>query len=150
MKNYRFGFSLKGFIGFMLVMIPNIIWMIAPPRNNPIAENSALYPIFNIVVSVSQAIMIAMLIILVSKESRNEKNKKLYIGVASFCLAGYYVLWIAYYVGVVYPWMVVCMAVFPSMYFIAIELLFKNYIAIIPSVVFGITHIVITCSNYLW
>jgi hypothetical protein len=149
MKSYRFGFSLKGFVAFMLVMIPNIAWMIAPPVNNPIAGNNALYPIFDIVVSVSQVIMLALLIILIPKESKNEKNIKIYIKLACFCLVGYYVAWICYYTGMVYPWMLVGMAVLPSIYFISIELWLKNYIAIIPSAIFGITHIAITCSNYL-
>lgn len=149
MKKYIFGFSLKGFVAFMVVMIPNIAWMIAPPVNNSIAGNNELYPIFDIVASVSQVIMITLLIILIPKESKNEKNIKIYIKLACFCLIGYYVAWICYYTGIVYPWMLVSMAVLPSIYFISIELWMGNYIAIIPSVIFGITHIAITYSTYI-
>ena len=148
MKSYRFGFSLKGFVAFMLVMIPNIIWMAVPPVNNPVAGNSTPYPIFDIVVTVSQAIMIALLIILIPKESRNGKSIKIHIKLAFICLVGYYVAWISYYTGMVYPWMFVGMAVLPSIYFISVELWLKNYIAIIPSIVFGISHTAITFSNY--
>lgn len=149
MKNYRFGFSLKGLIAFLLVMIPNVVWMIVPPMNNPIAENSASYPIFDIVVTVSQVTMIALLIALISEESRNSKSIKKYFKLACFCLVGYYIGWIGYYMGVIYPWMIFSMSVLPSVYFISIELWLKNYIAIIPSIVFGITHIAITYSNYI-
>lgn len=148
-KNYRFGFSLKGVAAFILIMIPNIIWMTAPPVNNPIAGNNAPYPIFDIVVTVSQAIMIALLIIVIPNENRNGKSIKIYIGLALLCLIGYYAAWIAYYIGLAYPWMLVSMAVLPSIYFVSVELWFKNYMALIPSVIFGVIHIAITCSNYL-
>jgi hypothetical protein len=150
MTSYRFEFSLKGFVAFILVMIPNIIWMIAPPVNNPIAGNSAVYPVLDIVVIVSQVIMIALLIILIPQEGKKGKSIKIYIELSSFCLVGYYFAWISYYTGLVYPWILVGMAVLPSIYFISVELWLKNYIAIIPSIVFGITHIAITCSNFLW
>lgn len=149
MRSYRFGFSLKGFMAFMLVMTPNIIWMIAPPMNNPVAGNSSAYPVLNIVVSVSQVIMIALLIILIPKEDKKGKSIKIYIKLSSFCLVGYYIAWIGYYTGMVYSWMLVGMAVLPSIYFISVELWLKNYISIIPSIIFGVTHITITCSNYL-
>ncbi|MFC4322999.1 hypothetical protein [Litchfieldia salsa] len=149
MKKYRFGFSLNGFIVFLLAIVPNIIWVIVPPTNNPIAGNSASIPIFDIVVHVSQFIMILLLISVIRKESKNKKYIRVYIGLASFCLAGYYALWISYYAGILSPWIYVGLAVLPSIYFISAELWLKNYVAIIPSVVFGLTHILITCSNVL-
>jgi hypothetical protein len=68
---------------------------------------------------------------------------------AAFCLVGYYAAWICYYSGVADPWIFVSMAVLPSIYFILVELMLKNYIALIPSMIFGITHITITCINYI-
>ncbi|MBK1813252.1 hypothetical protein JHL18_21760 [Clostridium sp. YIM B02505] len=149
MKSYRLGFSLKGFVAFMVVMIPNIVWIIAPPVNDPIAGNNALYPIIDILLVASQVIMIALLIIIIPNENMNSKSIKIYFKLACLCLLGYYVSWFCYYTGMVYPLMLVGMAVLPSIYFILIELWLKNYIAIIPSIIFGITHIAITCSNYI-
>lgn len=149
MRNYRFGFSLKGYTAFMLVMMPNIVWIIIPPAGDPIAGNSAPYPIFDVVANISRAIMIALLIILIPRGHKKKKSIKLYIGLAAFCLAGYYALWAGLYAGMGYPWMFIGMAVLPSIYFISAGLWLKNYIAIIPSLVFGITHIAITCSNFL-
>jgi small-conductance mechanosensitive channel len=149
MKNYRFGFSLKGFIAFVFVMIPNIIWMLVPPVNNPIAGNNAPDSVFEIVLGASQFALVASLIILNRRDSHNNKTNKILIVLAFLCLTGYYVSWISYYAGIVNPWMFVGMAVLPSVYFIAVGLWLKNYVSIIPGIVFGITHTIITCLN-LW
>lgn len=149
MKKYRFGFSLKGLICFMLVMAPNIIWMIVPPANDILAGNNSAYPLFDIVLNVSQWLMVALLIIFINKEGSNKKRTRKLLGAAAFCLAGYYILWVCYFAGVVNPWSLVGMAVLPSIYFIFVVSWLRNYIAIIPTVIFGITHIVITCLNYL-
>lgn len=148
MKNYRFGFSLKGFLAFMLVTIPNFIWMLVPPVNNELSENNGVFP-FDMIQSISQVLMIALLIILVRKENKVQSRARLYIGLGAFMLVGYYAAWIWYYTWAVHPWLLVSMAVMPALYFIAVCLWLRNYIAVITSVVFGAVHIAITCSNYL-
>ena len=45
LKKYRFGFSVEG---FMLVMLPNIIWMLHPPAYDPIAANQSRIAAVNI------------------------------------------------------------------------------------------------------
>jgi hypothetical protein len=93
--------------------------------------------------------MIALLIILIKKESKTNIRVKLYSVLVTSLLVGYYILWIIYFAGMISPWMLVGMAILPSLYFIFVEMWMKNYIAIIPSVVFGIVHIASTWSNYL-
>lgn len=149
MKNYRLRFSIKGFVAFSLIMIPNIIWMIIPPANDILAGNSSVRSILNIIMNASQWLMVGLLIALTNKTGSNRIQSKLIIIAAAFCLASYYILWGFYFIGLVNPWFLVGMAVFPSIYFIFVELWLRNFIAIIPSVVFGITHIAITCFNFL-
>lgn len=148
MKNYRFGFSLKGFLAFMLVMIPNFIWMLVPPVNNELSENNGVF-LLDMIQNISQVLMIALLIILVRKENKVQSRARLYIGLGAFMLVGYYVAWICYFLGFIYPWLLVSMAIMPVLYFIFIILWLQNYVAIIPSVIFGAVHIAITCLNYL-
>ncbi len=147
-KNYKLGFSLEGFLAFLLIMIPNIIWAISPPNSNPLAESSDIKPIFEIILNISQWIMVISLIIFISRDSRSER-KKLFVGFAVLCLAIYYISWIIYYIGVANPLMFIGMALFPTLYFIFVECWLKNYIAIMPTIIFGITHITITFSTYL-
>ena len=129
MKNYVFGFSLTGLILYVLQLFPNIIWMLIPPANNVLVKNSSLYPILN---------------------KKGEKNSGIYIGLAIIFLAGYYISWIFYYQGVVSPWLLIIgLAAMPPLYFLFVGLWMKNYIVILPCIIFEIAHIAITCSNYL-
>ena len=148
MKNYMFGFSLAGLMLYALQLFPNIIWMLAPPVNNVLTKNSSPYPIFNIIEEVFGIMTVALLILLINKESG--RNGSLYMVCAILFLAGYYISWILYYQGIVSPWLlIVGLAAMPPLYFAFISLWMKNYASLIPCVIFGITHIAITCSTYL-
>lgn len=147
MKNYVFGFSLMGLILYALQLLPNIIWMLAPPANNVLTKNSSAYPILNILEQVFGIMTVALLILLINKDGG--RNSNLYIGLAILFLVVYYIAWIFYYKGVVSPWLLITgIAAMPPLYFLFVGLWMKNYISLIPCVIFGVTHIAITCSNY--
>lgn len=148
MKNYKFGFSLAGLILYVLQLLPNIIWVLAPPVNDALARNSSPYPIMNVIERVFGFMTVVLLILLINKGGR--KNSRLYMGLAALFLAAYYISWVLYYKGVVCPWLLVIgLAAMPPLYFIFAGIWMKNYAVIIPGVIFGITHIAITCINYL-
>lgn len=149
MKNYKIGFSIKGFIAFLLIMIPNIIWMICPPTNDILAKNSSKFDAINILMSVSQFIMIAAMILLSSKIFTSRKSNKFYLVGCIICICVYYFSWCCYYNGSVTPIMLLGMAVFPCSYFILFALWQKNYIALIPTIVFSALHISITFVNFV-
>jgi hypothetical protein len=147
-KNYIFGFSLTGFILYALQLFPNIIWMLAPPTNNVLLKNSSVYPILNIIEQVFGIMTVALLILLINKGGKS--NRKLYIILAILFLTGYYAAWILYYKGMVSPWLLIIgLAAMPPLYFLFAGLWMRNYVVLIPCVIFGVTHIAITCSNYL-
>ncbi|AEG18215.1 hypothetical protein [Methanobacterium paludis] len=148
MINYVFGFSLMGLILYALQLFPNIIWMLAPPVNNVLTKNSSAYPILNIIERVFGIMTVALLILLINKGGGI--NSSIYIGLAILFLVGYYIAWIFYYKGVVSPWLLIIgLAAMPPLYFLFVGLWMENYVVLIPCVIFGITHIKITCSNYL-
>jgi hypothetical protein len=149
-KNYRFGFSITGLIIYVLQLIPNIIWISFPPVNNVLAQNNSPYPILNIVERVCGISTVALLILIVNEESGRSKKANLYIGLAALFLVAYYISWVFYYKGVVSPWMLIAvMAGMPPLYFLFAGLWKKNYVVIIPCIIFGITHVTITYSTYL-
>lgn len=148
MKNYKFGFSLAGLILYVLQLLPNIIWVLAPPVNDALARNSSPYPIINVIERVFGFMTVAFLILVVNKNGG--KNGRRYMASAALSLAAYYISWIFYYNGVVCPWLLVIgLAAMPPLYFIFAGIWMKNYAVVIPGVIFGITHIAITCVNYL-
>jgi len=149
MKQYKFGFSIKGLIAFLLVMAPNIVWMIAPPVNDVLAGNSAAAPALDIVQNVCRWMVVALLILLVNKSEKKNKLSKIFIAAAALCLLVYYVSWALYYIGYADPWMVVIgMAAAPSLYFIFVALWLNNYPAVVPGIIFAVIHTAITFINY--
>jgi hypothetical protein len=129
-------------------LLPNIIWMLTPPANNVLTKNSSPYQILNIIEQVFGIMTVAVLILLINKNA--ERNNTLYLGLAILFLLGYYFAWVFYYRGVVSPWLLIAgIAAMPPLYFIFVGLWMNNYVALIPCVIFGITHIAITCSTYL-
>ncbi len=149
MKRYKFGFSLKGFLAFLLAMFPNIVWVAIPPLNDVLAANTAAFPVWEAIAAASQWLMIAALILFVHQNAKQERRSKLRIGTAAFCLAGYYLLWVLYYAGVVSPWLFIGMAVLPAAYFVLVALWLKNDIALVPAALFGAIHIALTGVTYL-
>lgn len=69
------------------------------------------------------------------------------IAIAIFLLS-YYALWILLFAGNKNLLILICMAVFPVVYFILAEIWLYNFLAIIPTVIFGIVHVIITYKDF--
>ena len=150
MKKYKIGFSVKGCISFLLVMIPNIIWAIVPPAHDTLAGNNAAYPIFDVLQNICRFLIIALLVFVIHKSEKENKQIKAYIVAAAVCLVGYYLSWVLYYAGNTNPWLLVMgLAASPSLFFIFVGLWLKNYLALIPSIFFAIIHIAVTFINFV-
>lgn len=90
LKKYRFGFSVEGFVGFMLVMLPNIIWMLHPPAYDPIAANQSGIAAVNIAMSAAQWLMVAALCCIKSEEYNRRSINIHYIAICGICLVQCY------------------------------------------------------------
>ena len=150
MKKYKIGFSVKGFAAFLCVMIPNIIWAVLPPTNDILAGNNSDNPIYDVILNICRLLIVALLVFLVNKTEKESRTPKALLGVSVFCLLGYFMSWVLYYLGNTNPWLLLIgLAASPSLYFIFIGLWLKNYPAILPSIIFAIIHIAITYANFL-
>lgn len=143
--NYYFRFSWKGLIVFLLPMIPNIFYFLlpAPEGIGNIANN---HIILDVMEHGSQAIFIFVLIFVMSKQTSKIQSPYT-IGMATI-LIFYFVLWILYFTGKANLIVLLGMAILPVVYFILAEIWLNNYLAIIPTVLFGIVHTIITNINY--
>lgn len=149
MKKYKIGFSTKGFIAFLIPIIPNIIWAILPPVSTSLPSNDAHTPIVAALQVISQFLMIALMIVLVNTKRKNPPINKWIGGFGFLCLIGYLLSWMIYYNFNITPILLIAMAVLPSIYFICICYVLQNNPALLAAVVFGIIHIATTVSNYL-
>ena len=130
-------------------MLPNIVWAVIPPLNDVLAANTVVFPVWEAIAAVSQWLMIAALTLFIHQDREQEQHPRQLVGSASLCLAGYYAFWVLYYAGIVSPWLFIGMAGLPAAYFVLAALWLKNCIAVVPAVIFGITHITLSCVTYL-
>ncbi len=143
--NYSFGFSWRGFLIVLLPMIPNIFYFLFPNAiSSGKVENSHL--ILNIIEHGSQLIYIALLIFMITNKYVSIQSIYV-IGMAIFLLS-YYALWILLFAGNKNLIILICMAIFPVVYFTLAEIWLHNILAIIPTAIFGIVHVIITYIDF--
>lgn len=148
MKKYKLGFSFKGLLAFAIIMIPNIIWMINPPDNDFLSDNSSSIGFLNILMTASQWLMIMLLVLLVRRDKPKEKLYGYKICCLS-CVIVYYFFWVLYFMNIFNPVQLIGMAVFPCVFFISFILCEKQFPALIPAIIFSLLHIGITTFNVL-
>ena len=133
MIGYSFGFSWKGLLIFLLIMIPNIFYFLLPNSNVPgSAINNHLT--LDIIEHASQAIFIILLMFLINKQSSPMVSP--YTICIAILLLLYYILWIFYFAGSKNLFILLGMAVLPVAYFALAEIWHHNFPAIIPSAIF--------------
>lgn len=160
MRSYKIGFSIKGAIALLLVMLPTIIYTIFPPDNNITLTHGydSSNQIVNIIMKIIPYGMIAILILLRKRVSIHKPIDKFYIAVCIISLSAYYVLYAYYYyLGDILSIivlgtdnnMVLGMAISPSIFLISYAIWQKHIIMLIPTIIFSVLHIVIACSNVI-
>ena len=147
-RKYRFGFSLLGFIAVLVPMIPNGVWALVPGASDALAGNHSPWPVVDVVGTVAQSAMIALLILLVTRRELTTGGRVLG-AVAIMCLAAYLLLWVLYFTVDLTPLMILMMAVLPSVYFICVALYLENYPAVVLASLFALIHIATTAMNFL-
>jgi hypothetical protein len=147
--DYVVAFSLIGLLLYALQLLPNIVWLVTPPANDVLKHNRSPHAVLNLVEQVSGIATVALLIIVVRPAGTEGRNSSLLLVCAAVFLAGYYAAWVLYYRGNVSPWLLVLgIAAMPPLYYFFVASWMKDYLALVPCVVFGIAHIAITWSNY--
>jgi len=143
--NYFWEFSWKGLIVIALVMLPNIFYFMLP-KPSAMGGSGRKYLILTIIEHGSQAVFMLLLLFLVSDQLSVIRSPYL-IGMAT-SLFFYYVLWVFYFTGKHNLPLLLGMAIFPVVFFIAAELWLHLTPAIIPTAIFGIAHTVVTYFDY--
>lgn len=124
-------------------MIPNFLYF-AFPKILP--SKSTNHVLLDIIEHGSQAVLFVLLIFFSTKNDVPLQRIFL-IGMIIF-LIPYYLLWLLLILGYKNLFILMCMAVFPVIYFILGEIWIKNYPAILPTLVFGVVHSMITYKDF--
>lgn len=147
LKNYKLHFNIGSLCLFLIIMLPNFIWF-AVPAPHDILRTESVTPLIDTVAQVSQVLMIAALCILINRRRKEQGLTPWIIGVLTFCLL-YYISWGFYYAGITITGVVLGLTIPPCLAFLSFAIDRKNWIAVIPCVIFTLCHIIYAMVNYI-
>ena len=147
MKKYKFGFEIWGLLVFLIVMLPNFIWF-AIPAPNDILRTDSITETVDTIASVCQIMMVAALCVF-----RNREAKKLCVTspviISAGCCVLYLISWIVYYIGIVNAPVILGLIIPPCLAFLFFAIDRKNGLAIIPTVIFTLCHLIYGAVNFI-
>jgi hypothetical protein len=149
-KQYKIGFSLCGFLAFVIQELPYLPWLLWPPQNNPLANNIPVNLAFGIMEKIGGILTVVLLIFIVRKTVTKINFKGIFSIISVLCILVYYICWVCYFLGITNGWLIVfgLSAVVPIYYF-SFAIWIKNGFAVISSVLFFIGHTGSNIINYL-
>lgn len=145
-KRYRLGLDVMGLGLFVLIMLPNVIWMAVPPVPDPLSLPSVT-PRLDLAASAAQALMVAALCLVKSRQTVPVPRPA--AAAIGLCCLGYYAAWGCYYGGVLHPALFLSMCVLPCLALLLYAAARRNWAAFVPGVVFSVLHGVYGICNFL-
>ncbi|MCM1222687.1 MAG: hypothetical protein NC548_50340 [Lachnospiraceae bacterium] len=147
MRKYRMGFDLWGLLLFLVIMLPNLIWFLAPAPVDVLRAPSVT-PAIDRLASVFQVVMVAAICLLRSGDYKKPMEKGWRWGIAAAVFL-YYVGWGAYYAGIIGAPVIMGLCIAPCAAFILFALARRNGIALVGAAVFMLCHGYYGVVNYL-
>ena len=147
LKKYKMGFDIWGLVVFLIIMIPNFIWSAVPAPNDILRTESAT-KVIDAIGSVAQVIMIFALCAFINNE-RNKLSFTKNIITMICCIVIYDCSWVFYYLGVTNGLVILGLTIPPCMAFLFFAIDRKNYISVIPIVIFSVCHMVFGVANFI-
>lgn len=147
LKNYKLTFDPWCLILFLIIMIPNLIWFIIPAPND-ILRISSTAEVFDILSSIFQVLMLITLCFFKNTKSETIRFSPLII-VTSVCCLLYFGSWILYYSGITNSFIILSLASLPCLAFLLFDIDRKNWLALIPILIFSTCHIISGLINFI-
>ena len=150
-KNYFLGFSMIGFIAFILQEIPYIVVPLVRPESNPIMNMQNEIHWIEMVQGILGILSMVLLMLIVRDDTEafsitTGKDKLFFTAIILMILINY-VGWIFYYLGHQYAWLIVIsqFAAVP-LYYLFFGLWKNNYLLVGTASLFFVIH---TLNGYL-
>lgn len=147
-KNYALRFDIWGLLLFFVIMIPNFFWFGVPAPHDVLRARS-LTEMVDQVASLCQVLMIIALCIFKNRNARKIHIDLWIILMFCSCLL-YFASWIVYYCGMVNEVVILGLIAFPCLAFLLFEIDRKNWIALIPTLIFTVCHLVYGVINFIY
>lgn len=145
-KKYKFGFDLWGLLLFVIIMIPNFFWF-AVPAPEDFLRGESVTPIIDTIGSIFQVIFVVLICVIKRQDIDKIRFSKWIIAVL-IMVGCYFIGWIVYYWGMVNPFIVALLTISPCLAFALYEIDRKNILALVPTAIFAICHIIFGFANY--
>ncbi len=146
-KKYKFAFNLWAIILFLAMMLPYVYWFIIPAPND-ILRTKSVTPILDNVASICQTITIALLCLI----QRNDVGRLRWSSTV-LCTVIWYVTyivtWFFYYQGNTHSIIIVLLCLMPCLALGSYMMDRKNYLAILPLLLFSICHLLHGILNFI-
>lgn len=147
MKNYKFGFDIWGFVLFVVIMVPNIIWYMIPAPND-VLRSQSVTGVLDAVSSVLQVIFVIALCLVVNCKRKKLAITPLTIAVIGCCVI-YFITWAFYYNAVAAPIVILSLCISPCVAFLLLALVRKNMVAVVPIAAFAVCHLIYGVVNFI-
>lgn len=147
MKKYKVSFDVGAIILFLIIMIPNMIWF-AIPSPNDILRAESVTKLVDMIASISQVVMLGILCVFVNAECEKYRLTRFVFATIISCVL-YFICWILYYAGITNDGIILGMTICPCLAFLFFAIDRKNYIAIVPIVVFMACHLIYGIVNFI-
>lgn len=147
-SNYKLGFDKSGFILFLVILIPNFLWLIFPIPNDVLREETVTIQL-DVVATIVQVFLIGSLCFLIPVDRTTQMNKSINTSIVVL-LVFYYLSWIAYFSGFQNLIIIIYLALVPSIALLAFAIARMNFPAIIFASIFLITHTTSSIINYIY
>lgn len=146
LRNYRFTFDWKALLLFVLVMVPNVVWMCLPWTTD-VLHNGSAYPAVGVIARIFQVVAVACLIFV----GRREKPKHGYTTVlfSVLSLVVYYVAWAAYFAKIDHAAVILSLSLFGGLSLLFYGIDRRNLPAVVFTGLFLVFHFTASLLDFI-
>lgn len=145
-KRFRIGLNGFGVLVFIAVMAPNVLWYFFPAANDPLRIPSSTV-LLDTIGTFFQALFVFIMCLFVDRLAEKPAGRHPYILTAFALVLLYYLSWALYYFVTAHIAVVLALAILPCLAFLAVEAAYQNRLAVVPTVIFLVLHMVSAVLN---
>lgn len=146
-KNYRLNFDPWCLLLFLLIMVPNLIWLIIPAPNDILRISSTVEILDTIAVIFQVTMLLTLCFFKNTKAKPIRLSPLLWITIIS-CLL-YFICWVLYYNDFTNSVIILGLAILPCLAFLLFAIDRKNWLALIPILIFTVCHVASSLINFI-
>ena len=148
MKNLRIGFSPIGLLAVGFVMLPNVLSLFISAPVDALSQNQANFWLWHLLENVGRFGIMITLCAFINKNNPIKNRRVDVMAIGSLII--YYAFWGFYFSGHFNAWILVGMAIAPSIFFLLTAWKLRNPFALSFTLLFALFHSAITSSNFLF